>query len=295
LRLSIFAFALEPGDYAPVARRADELGFDAIWLAEHLITPLSYSSRYPYSDSGDPGYRPDTPLSDVLVVASHIAAVTEQLRIGTGVYILPLRNPFVSALAAATAQNLSGGRFLFGVGSGWMAEEYAAVGEPFEARGARMDEILDLFAGLWTGQPVAHHGRFYDFPSVQFGAAPEMPVPIVMGGVSAPAMRRAATRGDGFFGPNCSLEDSLRHRARVEELRADAGRSGRPFEYHLRLEGAATPDNLARHEAAGIENAVISAWRAGHRSDAPSLQQRLDDLERIAEAAAPGGHLKPRA
>jgi probable F420-dependent oxidoreductase len=292
LRLSIFAFALEPEDYMPVARRAEELGFEGIWLAEHLITPLQYSSRYPYSKSGDPGYRPDTPLSDVLAVSAHIAAAAPRLRIGTGVYILPLRNPFVTALSVATVQNLSSGRFLFGVGSGWMAEEYEAAGQQFPSRGGRMDEILDILGKLWSGVPVEHHGRFYDFPQVQMGAPPAMPVPIVMGGVSEPALRRCARRADGFLGPNCPVEDSLAHRRRLEELLESFGRSG-SFDYHLRMQGAFTPENLSRHEEAGIEHLVVSAWRAGHRADAPKLQERLDDLERIAEAAAPGGYLQP--
>src|SRR5438552_13802002 len=153
---SLNLFGLPPAEYAPLVVRAEELGFEAIWLADHLITPLEYAATYPYDDSGRPSYRPETPLADVWVTLGHLAALTKNIRLGTGVYILPLRNPFVTARAAMWAQSLSGGRLLFGVGTGWQREEFEVVGEQFDRRGARMDEILAIFEKLWSGGPVAH-------------------------------------------------------------------------------------------------------------------------------------------
>jgi hypothetical protein len=113
-----------------------------------------------------------------------------------------------------------------------------------------------------------------------------------MGGLSEPALRRCAARGDAFFGPNCSLQESLSHRERLQRLREEADRAAAPLDYYLRVQGDLSPENLARHEEAGLEHAVVSPWRAGHRAEAPGLEERLHDLERIAEAATPGGYLR---
>lgn len=294
MRLSFTVFGLPPQDYAPLARRAEALGFDAVWFADHLITPLEWSTPYPYNASGNPGYTPETPLSDVWAVIGNIAAQTRRLSLGTGVVIVPLRNPFVIARAAATAQNLSGGRLLMGVGSGWMPEEYLAAGQPWANRGRRLAEALDVFELLWSGRPVEHHGRFFDFPPVQFGGEPRAPIPIIFGGSTEAALARAATRGDGWYGPTCSLDDSQKYREAMERHRVDAERSDRPFRYFVRLTdpdappGPPTPEALRRYAGAGFEDVVVAAWRSGP-SGARTLDERLADMERVAESAQAAG------
>jgi probable F420-dependent oxidoreductase len=256
MRISLAAFSLDPTAYAEVAQAAEGAGFHTLWLSDHLVTPVAWNSRYPYSESGHPGYGPDAPLVDVLVAAGHIAALTSRLRIGTGVYILPLRRPLPVARAVATVQQLSGGRFAFGIGVGWMREEFHAAGEPFRGRGARADEMLEVMRKLWSGRPVEHSGEHYAFGAVQL--SPPCPdVPVVVGGASEPALRRAALAGDGWYGPAWPLERSLAARDRIEEMRAAAGRTG-PFEHAIRLEPPFDRDTVRRYEGAGVQDAVIT-------------------------------------
>ena len=148
LRFSLTAFGFHPHEYVPVAQAAEREGFEAIWLGDHLISPVGYGSDYPYSPTGGPGHAVDTPMLDVWVNAAHIAAHTTTLRIGSGVLVLPLRNPFVTARAVASAQLLSGGRILLGVGTGGLREEFEAVGEEFDGRGRRTDETIGILRRL---------------------------------------------------------------------------------------------------------------------------------------------------
>jgi probable F420-dependent oxidoreductase len=255
-RISLQVFGLPPESYKSVAQRAEARGFDTLWLSDHLITPLTNASIYPYSESGKAGYSPETPLSDVLITASHIAAVTSRLRIATGVFILPLRNPIATARAVETLQALSGGRFAFGVGTGWLKEEYDAVGEQFARRGARLDEMLELMHSLWTGEAVSHSGEFYSFEEIQLAPRAQAP-PIYIGGSSELAFTRAARVGDGWFGPACTLEASLAARARIEEERSKIGRT-EPFDYAVRLDAPPSKSSVQRFTDAGLEHVVVA-------------------------------------
>jgi probable F420-dependent oxidoreductase len=255
-RISLQVFGLAPESFTSVAQRAEARGFDTLWLSDHLVTPLTNASVYPYSESGKAGYAPETPLSDVLITAAHIAAVTSRLRIATGVFILPLRNPIATARAVETLQALSGGRFTFGVGTGWLSEEYDAVGEQFARRGARLDEMLEVMHALWSGQPVSHSGEFYSFEEIQLAPRAQAP-PIYVGGSSERAFARAARAGDGWFGPACTLEASLAARARIDDERSKLGRT-QPFDYAVRLEAPPTNANVRRFTDAGFEHVVVA-------------------------------------
>ncbi len=271
-------FGDPPNEWLRIVKRADELGYHAVWLSDHLITPMEYRSRYPYHESGRASYSPDTPLMDPWVAISHLAAVTTRIKLGTGVYILPLRNPFVTARAVATAHYLSGGRVLFGVGSGWMAEEFEAVGEDFSNRGRRMDEILDILTLLWSGKSVDHRGKFWRFQPVRFSPAPTSGIPIIMGGESERALGRAAYRGDGWYGLS-GLERSLEIVRRLARLRDEAGRGDLPFQIWIRCLDEPTVDNVRRHQDAGITRLAISLWPR----QAITVDQKLEALERFAE------------
>jgi probable F420-dependent oxidoreductase len=250
-------FGFPAAHYAVAALAAEAEGFDAIWLAEHLVTPTEFEKVYPYNESGDPGFRGDTPLVDVWVTIGNIAAVTSRIRLGTGVYVLPLRNPFAAAKAIATAQELAGGRVMLGIGTGWMKEEFDAVGEAFDGRGSRTDEMIEILGKLWSGKPVSHSGRWYSFREVQMSPALLSLPRIVVGGVSRPALSRAARMAGAWYGPSCTLEEAAGYRQEILRLMAAAGRDASGFEFHARLNDPISDESLSRAESLGFENLVI--------------------------------------
>ena len=260
MKFSLQLFGLDPTEYMVLTERGEQAGFEAVWVADHVVTPSRFAKVYPYAASGDPGFRPQTPLVDVTVTLAFLAARTQRIRLGSGVFVLPMRNPFDVARSWAALQNLSGGRAVFGIGAGWMAEEFAAVGADFAERGARTDEMLDVIEKLWTGEPLEFHGRYFDFDEVHFAGAPRVPVPLVFGGHSRPALARAARRGQGWFGPNVDLDRTRALTATLDQLREQAGRDGLPFTHYVRVVGDLDLDTVRRYQDAGYEHLVISPF-----------------------------------
>ena len=258
MKPSVFLFGQPLADYAPLAKRADELGFESAWVADHLAAPIEFAPTYPYRESGRPSFVAQTPFADPLVLMGQLSAVTQKILLGIGVLVLPLRNPFVAAKAAATAQDLSNGRLLMGVGVGWMREEFDAVGEPFDRRAARMEEMLTVMKKLWTGDPVNFAGEWHRFDTLQMSPGVSRPIPILVGGSSGAALRRAACIGDGWCGPPCSLEDNIAHRARIERERGLAKRDGMPFTYWVRSNEPTSRELIARYREAGFAHLIVA-------------------------------------
>jgi probable F420-dependent oxidoreductase len=282
LRFSFVIFGVPPEQSTPLVRRAEELGFDAVWFGDHVVTPVRVDSRYPYSESGSAGYSTATPLADVWVSVAHAAAQTSTIKLGPSVLILPLRHPAAVAQAAATAQNTSRGRIVLGVGAGWLREEFDALGVPFDGRGRRMDEALEIIRRLWSGAEVGFHGEHFSFEPVALGMAPSTPIPITVGGISPPALRRAA-RCDGWNGAELPLEQVTRLRDRLLELRTAAGASAEGFRFYVKP-GSIEPDVLRRYRDAGFEDLVVP-FRELYRAGTPlTLPQKLDALDRLAES-----------
>jgi len=279
MRLSLNLFGQPLDAYAPLAVAAERSGFEAVWLSDHLVTPVEWDPVYPYSSSGRPGsYDGATPLADVWSMLGYLACATSTVMLGTGVYILPLRNPFVTARAAATVQQLSGGRLLLGIGAGWLREEYAAVGESFDDRGARMDEIVGILRRLWTGEPVAHHGAAYRFDAVQLSPAPRPQPPIIVGGLTLPALRRAARIGDGWFAPACSLDEAIAARDILDAERRAVQRDHLPFRIWVRLRD---PWNAAERDAfrsAGFGDLVVFPAQLARGGDLSGVADRVAEL-----------------
>jgi probable F420-dependent oxidoreductase len=289
-RFSLTMFGFPFDHYAPAAQAAEAAGFEALWLADHLVTPTSFALSYPYADSGDPNYGPETPLADVWVLAGHLAAVTSTINLASGVYLLPLRNPFSTAKAVATAQALSGGRIWLGIGTGWMREEFDVVGAQWEGRGSRTDEILDVLDRLWTGRPVAFEGRWYSFDEVQMAPAVDPRPPVVVGGVSKRALDRAATRGDAWLGPRCTFEEAAAYRDDIVARLDAMGRAASSYRFYCRLSEPVTADTLGRARDFGIDHLVVSLPRA-----LPEVEQKLAWIDELAAAIeAAGGRMRPR-
>jgi probable F420-dependent oxidoreductase len=285
VKLSLTAWGLELDWFVPIAQACERAGYEALWISDHLFTPLEYRRVYPYNDSGEPGYTIDTPLHDIWPMLAAIAVSTKTIQVGSGVVILPIRNPIITAHAAVTIQNLSHGRFLFGIGTGWMAEEFEAVGEPFEARGARTEEILDVMEKVWTGKPTSHQGRFYSFPPATHPPVPVAPMALLGCGLSKGMMERTARRTKGWYGPAISLEASLEAVAELERMRARFGQQQERFDSYVRLHGPYDDANLERHRAAGVEHLVISQQLLGLPAEAV-LERRLEAIEAAAERFA---------
>src|SRR5881275_2142358 len=152
----------EPNLLRVVAITAERLGFATLWAPEHVVLVEQYASKYPYSSGQFPG-PPDIPIADPFTTLAYAAACTSTIRLGTGICLVPEHNPVVLAKTAATLDRLSGGRFIFGAGVGWLAEEFQALGIPFERRGARTREYIEVMRQLWTERRSAHHGEFVEF------------------------------------------------------------------------------------------------------------------------------------
>jgi probable F420-dependent oxidoreductase len=272
-----------PDDWIELTRVAEAVGFDQVSLSDHVFYPDKLESSYPYSDTGRPIFPGETPWPDVWVMTGALAAVTERITFSTHVYVLPARNPFVVAKAVGTAAHLSGGRVLLGVGAGWMREEFTQLEQPFEGRGARMEEQIEVLRTLWQGGMVEHHGEFYDFDRLEMSPAPPGPVPILIGGHTEAALRRAARIGDGWMGVYYGLDELKAMAARIAGYRAEYGTSDRPFDVQAAIvDRLPTPDVCAGLEAAGVTTLITSAWMMEGLQFA-SRDQNVRALERFGE------------
>lgn len=259
--MTVFGISLlrvAPDRWLEVSEEAERLGYESIWMSEHLVLPARFDeSRYP---DGNLPIWPQTPVFDVMVYLAALAASTTTLRLGTFIYQLGLRHPFVAARAVTTLDVVSRGRLELGVGAGWLREEWEAAGVDFASRGARLEEALAVCHRLWTEPVVEHAGDFFDFAPVAFEPKPvQDPLPVHVGGESAAALRRAVSMGTGWIGMHHTPESvapilaDLRDRARV------AGRR-RP----LQTTAAAPPGpavDVPGWRATGIDRVLVAPWR----------------------------------
>ncbi|MEW6269477.1 MAG: LLM class F420-dependent oxidoreductase [Thermodesulfobacteriota bacterium] len=277
MKIGIPLFMLRPEQIVPVAKRAEELGFESVWAPEHLVFPTRFESRYPYTEDGVPPINPATPLLDPLLVLAQIAAVTSRIRLGTNVYLPALRHPLHVARLGTTLDVLSGGRLSLGIGVGWLAEEFRAVGVDFARRGALTRECVAALRCLWTEAEPEFHGRTYSFGPVKFEPKPvQRPhPPLLVGGESNVALKRAAQIGDGWYGVRHTPESAAAMVARLRALRADAGRGTLPFEVTVGPSADSLDrDVVARFAEAGVDRLVSLPWRRA--------REAMDALEAFA-------------
>lgn len=259
-----------PEHAAGLARLAEQAGFDSLWTVEHVVVPAGYESPYPYSPTGRMPGPEETPIPDPLVWLSYVAAVTSTIKLATGILILPQRNPVVLAKQAATLDVLSGGRFLLGVGVGWLREEFDCIGVPFDERGARTDEYIEAMRALWREAEPTFSGRFTSFAKAKSHPQPIQVggVPIHIGGHTEAAARRAGRLGDGFFPANVGGPDELAGLLDVMGRAAkDAGRD--PSTIEITAGGAMDVEGAKRYADLGVSRLVI-----------PPLGFDLETLER---------------
>jgi probable F420-dependent oxidoreductase len=250
---------MHPGMFVEAATSADSLGFESVWLPEHLILPVDMSGS-PFEGVEHPPVPPSTPVFDSLAFLSYLAGCTKRVRLGTHVYNLALRHPFVAARSVQTADVVSGGRIELGVGAGWLRQEWDAAGLDFDTRGPRLDEALEVCRRLWTDDHIEYHGRFFDFDPVMFEPKPtQQPHPPVLIGGESPAALRRAAQHDGWIGLDHTPDSATAAVARLHELRRAAGHEGRPFTVTVggNVRGAADVDAF---EAAGVDRLIVGPW-----------------------------------
>lgn len=244
---------------AALAQIAEEVGIESIWTVEHVVVPLGYQSRYPYTSSGKMPGDDNATIPDPIVPLAFAAAVTTSLRLGTAIVILPQRHPAYVAKEMATLDTLSGGRAILGVGVGWLAEEFAVVGVPFAERAARTEESIRAIRSLWKDAPEAFDGRYYRWGPVESNPKPvQKPgVPIFIGGQTDAAARRAARCGDGFLPAQGDVEHLARWFAVLREECARIGRN--PAEIELNAGGYfLDPNAMSQYRDLGVSRVIIS-------------------------------------
>jgi probable F420-dependent oxidoreductase len=247
----------EPALARALATLAEEHGFESLWTVEHTVVPSGYASEYPYSDDGKMPGGDAVSITDPLIWMAWVAAVTTRVRLGTGILILPQRNPLTLAKELATLDVLSGGRVELGIGVGWLREEFDALGVPFESRGARTDEYVAALRTLWREDPATFDGEFTSFEPVHSNPKPVQAggIPIVVGGHTPAAARRAGRLGDGFF-PGRSRSEDLE--PLVEAMRGAAVEAGRdPDAIEVTAGGVFDLDGVKRFADLGVSRVVI--------------------------------------
>jgi probable F420-dependent oxidoreductase len=259
MKFGLALFGLSPRHYGTVAAAAEEQGFESVWIPEHLVFPAEMPATYPYTDAGFPPVTPSTPLFDPWVVLGYIASATRSVRLGTQIYVLPLRHPLATARSVVTVDRLSGGRVTVGIGVGWLEEEFDALGQSFHDRGPRTDEIVGLLRQLWTEETVEHHSEHFDFGPVRFEPKPVQKPgpPIEIGGASPAALRRAGRLGDGWIEIGARDLTHLGEMLRtVRQHRAEAGREQLPFEVTTTNDKVPDLDAVRRAAEVGVTRVI---------------------------------------
>lgn len=270
-------------EMVPIAQQAEALGFEGIWVGDHVVAPEVMHQEHPYSTRVPMVLPGDERMFDSWVMIGAMLGSTKKINVASGIYLLPLRHPILTARACLSAHLMSGGRFRFGVGVGWLGDEFEALGVPFKDRAKRFEEILDVLPRLFAGNgPVAHDGPLYPFPALQLTKKTEK-IPLLFGGTKLPAIRRAAIRGDGWYGTTIPLEECIAIKEEILRVRDEHGLSGKPYEFIGRPVGPVTNENLDRYRAAGFHNLVLP-WESIHPSGQAdmSLGGKLKSLERVA-------------
>jgi probable F420-dependent oxidoreductase len=239
---------------------AEERGFHSIWAAEHVVLFDEYASRYPYAADGRIPAGGDNGVLDPFLALGFVAAATKKIRLGTGICLVPQKNPVYTAKEAATVDWLSNGRLDFGVGIGWLAEEFRALGVPFGNRGARCRAYLEVIRRLWMDPVSEYKGEFYELPPCrQYPKPIQQPhPPIHFGGESDPALRRVADVGQGWYGFNLLPEQAAERIKFLDSLLAERGRTRDEIEISIcPYLQPLVPDDLGRYRDVGVDQIIV--------------------------------------
>ena len=260
-----------PEAMVKVAQAAEQAGLDSLWTGEHVVLP---DPQEPPSPSP-----PQNPFLDPAVALSYVAAHTMHVRLGTGIIILPQRNPLVLAKELASVDVVSGGRLMFGLGAGYLHQEFSALGAPFEDRGAVTDEAIAVIKSLWTMEQPQHDGRYWSFSGIDAQPRPAQKPhpPIVIGGMSRAAARRAARVGNGWYGFMTDLEATQKSLRWIEEASGDRPSGLGPLEISVTPPPPLTAATIEKYESLGVHRLI-----ALPRPDSvDSILSSIEELEKL--------------
>jgi len=264
-------------DYIRVAQHAETLGYHSIWLGDHIVIPEQIAAPYPYTKDGSVGFARNCPWPDPFVLLAAIGATTKTILLGTSVVIVPYRNPLHVAKAVATVDLVSNGRYQFGVGIGWLKEEFDALGEPFGERAARTREYLQVMKALWSGETATFQGKYFSFPKLHSNPLPlQKPhPPIIFGGESTPALKRIADLGDGWQPGPIPVEV---FRERLNKLRTLMSERGRKMaELSISMIGSVRDLQQDRQKIVALEELGVTEILLAMAG--PSVEATLKEME----------------
>ncbi len=275
----------DPSYYLPLAQAAERAGYDSITLADSLAYPRESDSRYPYTETGDREFLEDKAFIETFTLAAAMSSVTSKIRFLPFVLKLAVRPPALVAKQAMSVAFLSDNRLGLGIGLSPWPEDFALMGVPWARRGKRMDEQIDILRGLMSGEYFEFHGEFYDISATKMTPAPSQPVPLLVGGHSDAALRRAVLKGDGWMhaGGEAAELDLLLDK--IAKIRDAEGVADRPFELHVISYDAFTVDGARRLEDRGITDCIVG-FRVPYIKgpDTEPLAKKVEHLERFAES-----------
>jgi probable F420-dependent oxidoreductase len=284
VRFSYIDTMIDPAFLKPLAVAAEEAGYDGFVVPDSICYPKESDSSYPYTADGNREFLEDKPFIEPFSLIPYLAGATEKLRFVTFVVKLPMRHPVLIAKQASSVAVLSDNRFGFGVGVSPWPDDYRVLGLPWEKRGKRMDEAMQIVKGLCAGGWFEHHGEIYDVEPIKISPVPTAPIPILVGGHSKPAMRRAVTLGDGWMHAGGNADDLAGLLDQLNAVRREHGRQDEPFEVHVISADGYTPDGVERLEDLGVTDVVIGFRNAYTKEqDTQTLEQKLTALRSFAD------------
>lgn len=282
MKFTLSTFMTSVAEMPEIAVAAEDAGWSMITMSDHVANLQTLTTPYPYTPDGKRRWPEFTEWPDQLVAMGAIATATRTLRFTTNAFVLPMRNPFQVAKAIATLSVLSGNRQVLTIGVGWSKDEFELVGQDFHTRGKRTDEMIEIMRLLWTGEYVSYQGNHYRFENVEANPKPAGYVPIWVGGISQPALRRAALRGDGWLSdlqPASDIVDSIRQ---IHAMRKEAGRDHLPFDVMATPSDVGDPDGLRRLEDEGVTHIIGTPWLMYYEGPT-TLSQKKDAIRRYAD------------
>jgi len=272
----------DPRQFCDIAVAAEAAGWDQLAVSDHVVHPERIDSPYPYTANNEPRWEAAAPWPDPWVAIGAMAAVTERVRFLTSIFVLPMRNPIAVAKTVGTAAVMSNHRVDLGIGIGWMKEEFDLLGQDFHTRGRRTDEMVTVMRKLWAGGMVEHHGEHYDFDRLQMSPAVEGKIPIIVGGLSEPALRRAARIGDGWTSDIHSTDELRSIVDTLKSYRAEYGRTEEPFAIFAAANDAFDADGYRRLEEAGVTHLQTMPWIL-YGATGDTLMEKTDALKRFGD------------
>jgi probable F420-dependent oxidoreductase len=274
----------DPSFYAPLAQAAEDSGYDAMVVPDSICYPEQSDSVYPFNPDGTREFLEDKPFLEPFSLIPALGAVTQRLRFVTFVLKLPVRNPVLVAKQATSTAVLTRNRLVLGVGSSPWREDYEVLGVPWAGRGQRMDEELAVIRGLSAGGYFSFHGEIFSIPSIKLAPVPTEPIPILIGGHSDAALRRAARYGDGWLHGGGDPKQLPALLTRLAEFRRQEGTTGRPFEVHVISMDAYSVDGVRRLEEQGVTDVIVGfRWPYRVGPDLEPLTEKIANLRRFAD------------